>query len=174
MEAKNEKKNKKDLIIFWVSIILGGIFTFLVISVSPLYEATSKGEPTEAEYKLLKEYAVTYAKTLNKDFIEEDYINITSKVYDGKFLVTVTKTNRATVKATYPIKVESANSDIVITEIAVDKGDYEEISDYNTFQMFGTAIIGMFIFSLLEYFKIEIIVRIVLKIKNKIKKHQNN
>ena len=125
METKNQKKNKKDRIILCVSIVLGIIFCMLLMSVSPVYEATIKGDPTEAEYELLEEYAITYAKTLNEDFIEENDINITSKVSDGKLLITVTQKNRATVKATYPIKVESANSDTVITEIVVNKGTYE-------------------------------------------------
>ena len=167
---------KKDRIILCVSIVLGLIFCMLLISVSPLYEKTVKGDPTVAEYNLLKEYAVMYAKTLNEDFIEEDDINITSEISDGKFLVTVTQTNRATVKATYPIKVESANSDTVLTEIVVDKGVYEEIYNLNdNISRLIVASIGfLIVISIVEYYKIKFIVWAILKIKNKTKKSQNN
>lgn len=176
METNNQKKNKKDRIILCVSIVLGIIFWMLFTSVTPLYKATIKGDPTEAEYKLLKEYAVMYTKTLNEDFIKEDDINITSNISEGNLLVTVTQTSRATVKATYPIKFESANSDTVITEIAVNEGTYEESYNRNDniHRLVIASIISLVLMPIGEYYKIKFIIWVIMQIKNKIKKPKNN
>lgn len=167
---------KKDRIILCVSIVLGIICSILVVTASPLYEAMSKGEPTEAEYEHMKEYAIMYTKTLNQDFVEENDINITSEVYDGKFLVTVTQTNRGSVNAVYPMKINSDNSNTVLTEIAVDKGIYEEIYDRSNqiTMLIPATMISIFIASAAEFYKIKFIVWVILKIKSKIKKEKKH
>ena len=69
--------------------------------------------------------------------------------------------------------INSDNSNIVLTEIEIDKGIYEESYDRSDqiTRLIPGAMLCIFIASAVEFYKIKFIVWVILKIKSKIKKY---
>lgn len=169
-------KHIYSIITLVIAVLLGVLIAVWDVAGVPEYRAAFKGDKLSKEdYLELKDYADIYAKTLDRETIDNNNIEITKEINEKTIIITVNET-RGGIEATYPIEFEvSDNFGEYVLKISYKDGKYEEYSNIRniSFYIFGTlfvfVIFGGIIFAIL-YFPLIWIVSIINWIIVKIKK----
>ena len=165
-----KQKNKRIWIIIIICATISLIITMLTGVLYPGSVASFKKDyPTQEEYLVLKEYSIEYVKTLDKDIIRSENINISHSFENNSIIVTVIDVNRCKIEASYPIRIETLNDGKFITSILFEEAQYKETSYINSKveSIFLLVVEFIGITALLSIVMYEINSDIVSKIKKK-------
>ena len=108
------------IILTLLAIFLGSILPFKLVTLN----LESMATPTQEDYDYLRDYALLYAKTLDKEVIQDEDIEIRSHYSgNGDITITLNKFNYK-VEATYPIEVFSSDDGEFEIKIFYEEGIY--------------------------------------------------
>lgn len=152
-----------------ITIILGivlSIVSIIFISINnDSTIATFENRPNKDDYNLLKHYSIIYAKTHDKELIEDENVTISGTIEDNKFVVTA-EDSIAKVIATYPIQVNANNEEEYSIKIFYEKGEYFESSKLDSKFVVVCRYILIFLYlttliPIITYYPIILVVTII-------------
>lgn len=165
-------KKKYRLLIGLFAVIISIAVCAALICMDPNFKAGFFNRPTEEDYNRLISYANTYAKTLDRNFIGDDSVEITTTQYtdEGIIIITVNEV-KCKVSAAYPLVVNSEKEGEFVTRINYQNGVYIQSSNLKTidYYIFG-VLIGLIVYAAIVYLLITLLILWRVNKKENIKK----
>ena len=96
---------------------------------APVVMTAFNNHPSQEDYELCKEYAMIYAKTLTRDVINDDSINISSNLQGNDVIVITVDSDLCHIKAEYPMNIIKQQDGEFVVKILYEDGTYEEHSN---------------------------------------------
>jgi len=127
-----------------LAIILGIVFTFVDAVTFDEFIAKVNNPPESEDYELLKDYAMNYAKTFDKNSIDNEEIDISHNI-EGNMLTITVNEFRCGIKAKFPIEFKSTGmeNEKILTVLLHDV-EYIEYSNLSSLSHYIAAAILLF------------------------------